>query len=191
MTPSVSTRKRCGPTSWTRKRYPWPPWRRSIVRAISASAWGRPRRAKAKKLARSSAASVSLVSIAAWSSATSLYARGLDLPAQLAVGRARCCRSRPTAPAGGRAARAGSPGWSCRRGARPSSRAVALRRRASASSRSFPQAISLATIESNSAGISSPSAIPVSTRSPGPGRQPQQLDPARAWARSRAPDPRR
>ena len=44
----------------------------------------------------------------------------------------------------------------------------ARRRRASASSRSRPQAISLATMESNSAGITSPSATPVSTRTPGP-----------------------
>ena len=51
--------------------------------------------------------------------------------------------------------------------------------RASASSRSRPQAMILAIIESNSAGITSPSATPVSTRTPGPGGQPQQRDPVR------------
>ena len=48
---------------------------------------------------------------------------------------------------------------------------IARRSRASASSRSRPWAMILAIIESKSAGIESPSATPVSTRIPGPGRQ--------------------
>ena len=50
--------------------------------------------------------------------------------------------------------------------------------RARASSRSRPQASTLAIIESNSAAISSPSATPVSTRTPGPaGRRNQRIRP--------------
>ena len=46
--------------------------------------------------------------------------------------------------------------------------ASARRRRARASSRSLPQAISLAIIESNWGGIESPSATPASILIPGP-----------------------
>ena len=56
--------------------------------------------------------------------------------------------------------------------------ASAQRRRASASSRSLPQAMTLAIIESNSAGMTSPSATPVSTRTPGPvGRRSRAIRP--------------
>ena len=83
-------------------------------------------------------------------------------------GRASRCRPCPPAPRGDRAARAGTPGWSYRPRLTTIVSPSARRRRASASSRSRPQAISLATMESNSAGITSPSATPVSTRTPGP-----------------------
>jgi hypothetical protein len=70
------------------------------------------------------------------------------------------------APRGGRAGRAGSPV------ARPADREPvsirARRSRPSASSRSRPWAITLASIESNSGAIRSPSTKPESTRTPGP-----------------------
>ena len=50
--------------------------------------------------------------------------------------------------------------------------------RAMASSRLLPWAITLAIIESNSGGMTSPSATPVSTRIPGPERQRHRLDTA-------------
>ena len=54
----------------------------------------------------------------------------------------------------------------------------ARRRRASASSRSRPTAITFAIIESNSGGMPSPAARPQSTRSPGPVGSSQALDAA-------------
>ncbi len=64
--------------------------------------------------------------------------------------------------------------------------ASARRRRASASPRSLPHAMTLAIIESNSAGITSPSPTPVSIRRPGPvGRRSSSMRPG-AGAKSSA-----
>ena len=91
-----------------------------------------------------------------------------------AGGRASRCRRRRRAARGGRAARAGSPGSSCPRRSPPWCRRPRGAAARSPRSRSRPWAMILAIIESNSGGTTSPSATPVSTRTPGPVGQPQQ-----------------
>ena len=104
-----------------------------------------------------------------------------------AGGPASRCRPRRRAARGGRAARAGTPGWSCPSSITTIVSAIARRRRAIASSRVRPWAMILAIIESNCGGTTSPSATPLSTRIAGATRQPQQRDPS---GRGREPEPR-
>ena len=90
-----------------------------------------------------------------------------------------------------RAGRAGTTGSSCR----PARRTVicdrARCRRAIASARSRPWAMTLAIIESYSGGMTSPSATPVSTRMPGPTGQRQGSRSCPAPGRTPAAGPRR
>ena len=160
---------RAGRSRGTVTRYGVAPWRSSITwpPSPSPSTIGRPRLAQARKRRRRTRSLSADASSAAATRAMSAFR--LVRCSSAAVSRS----SQPVSTVPSR-----TTGWS----SRPSRNDLfvvpprttttvwlsARCRRPSASSRSRPVAMTLAIIESNSGGITSPSATPVSTRIPGP-----------------------
>ena len=151
---------------------------------------GRPRRAKAKKLARSSAVTVSLVSIAAWRSATSLYRAGSASPPSrsrssqvLSISPDRTC------------------GWSSSSSRKPwlvvpsRSTTIVSRNRASQARQGFVTIVSpgdhLGDHRVELGGDRIALGDPCVDPQPRARSATAAARPGRAWARSRAPDPRR
>ena len=160
----------------------WPRWRSSIVarRPRRPPAGGRAARGRRSARGRSAVAASASSIAACERAATSACRTGTVSP--------RSCR--PVEPAGVDVARRAAPARSSSSSRKPwfvvppSTTTIGLGAARGAGGRAprrgrAPQAMTLAIIESNSAGMTSPSATPVSTRMPGPGRQPQQRDRAR------------
>ena len=114
VTPSIVTRWRRGPIWLTAQRYACPRWRSSTVRAVRGVGL-RPAAAGERVEARAVGGRLGLADLdrRLQDRHVGVAHRRRCRPAA-AGGPARSCRRRRSAARAGRAARAGSPGWSCR-----------------------------------------------------------------------------